>query len=58
MKVGGIYKFSCPKDLDIGGPSSHRGYKMGTSEPIEGNMSYIFEVIEAGRNPPMLEKLH
>lgn len=53
MKPEGSYKFVCPQDLD-GGPKSVRGNKMGSSDPVEGDVTYSVEILEAGVNPPML----
>ena len=57
MKAPGTYTFTCPQDLDLG-PDSIRSHAIGTSAPVKGDMTYTFEILQAGLNPPMLKSLY
>lgn len=54
MKAEGIYKFTCPADLDSG-PASIRAHIMTSSAPIEGDLTYEFDILEAGTHPHLLD---
>lgn len=56
MKEGGIYRFNCPKDLDVG-DAEIRGNVLGSSHPVSGDMTYELEILQAGMNPEMLGRL-